>query len=47
MDTGLQVKEKLLSTEMEFWKRTAKISRLLKEMTSSEKKCRKQTAKVN
>jgi hypothetical protein len=47
MDTGLQVKEKLLSTEMEFWKWTARISRLLKEMRSSEKKCGKQMAKVN
>jgi hypothetical protein len=42
MDTALQVKEKQLSTEIEFWKWTARISRLLKEMRSSEKKCGKQ-----
>jgi hypothetical protein len=47
MDTGLQVKEKMLSREMKFWKWTTKISKLLKGMRSSEKKHRKQMAKTN
>ena len=29
MDTGLQVKENLFSTEMDFWRRAARNSRLL------------------
>jgi len=29
-DTGLQVKENNLNTEMDFWRRTARTSRILK-----------------
>jgi len=29
MDTGLPIKENLLSTEMDFWRRAARTSRLL------------------
>jgi hypothetical protein len=39
LDTGIQVKEKLFGTEMDFQKRAARISRLLKvKIKSSEKK---------
>jgi hypothetical protein len=30
LDTGLQVKKRLVSTGMDFWRRTAMTSRLLK-----------------